>query len=550
MKKFISIILSATVLTLTLTANASFTDIEPKAWYYDAINYVCEQSLFNGTSKNTFSPNTNMTRAMFVTVLSNFTKTDLSDFDEQHFLDVPTNQWYSKQVEWAVRNSIVSGTRKFMFSPNKDITREEMATMLYRFAQQTGNDTSFDANVLKKYTDSDKISTWAKEPMAWTVSHGIINGTSSKNLSPKQPATRAQAAQIFKNCDVILTHKILNNTPIEPDMPDEIDKIIYSMSLEEKVGQMFLARYPSNPDVQTKTYHPAGYTLYAKDFTNKSKTDVKNMISYTQNASKIPLLIAVDEEGGTVVRVSSNPQLRNKPFDSPQNIYKKAGMDGIIKDTKEKSNLLLDLGINLNLAPVCDVTNDTNAYIYERTLGLNAQETAKVIEQIVKTMNEQNMSGTLKHFPGYGNNLDTHTGISIDNRPLSELQANDLIPFQAGIDSDVPGVLISHNIIASLDPNRPASMSKTVIDYLRTEMDFDGIVMTDDIGMDAIKLYAENPVIQAIKAGNDLILTSDLPNDFDTLLRAVKNGTIPESRLNESIKRTLSWKLSKDIMQN
>ena len=149
-------------------------------------------------------------------------------------------------------------------------------------------------------------------------------------------------------------------------------------------------------------------------------------------------MIAVDEEGGTVVRVSSNPKLASAPFASPQETYQKGGLEGIRADTEAKAGLLLELGINLNLAPVCDVSTDPGDYMYSRTIGVPASETAGVIGAMVETMEEKNLSGALKHFPGYGGNLNTHTGISVDNRPYEQFQKEDFLPFAAGIRAGAP----------------------------------------------------------------------------------------------------------------
>lgn len=548
MKKIISLVL--TVLTFTMQVRAfakdmPFSDVNDTDWYYGAVQYVYDEGLFNGTSSTTFSPDANMTRAMFVTVLSNFVKPDLDGYTERHFLDVPMGSWYSRQVEWAAVNDVVSGNGRFRFSPNTDVTREQMAVMLYRFAQRTGNDAAYDMGVLDGYADGGTISTWAREGMAWAVTHRIVAGTSRTTLSPKASATRAQAAQIFKNCKDVLVRMDVREPETERELPDRIDEIMFDMSLEEKVGQMFLARYPDNPDGYTKSYHPAGYTMYGKDFSGRTKTEVTGMIRGAQAKSRIPLFVAVDEEGGTVVRVSSNRNLAASPFKSPQDVYRQSGLSGLVSDTETKSELLKGLGINLNLAPVCDVADGPGDYIYDRTMGLDAEGTATAIDSIVSTMNDNGMSSALKHFPGYGNNVDTHTGIAVDDRPLSRFESYDLLPFQAGIDAGAPGVLVSHNIINCLDPTRPAALSEKVIGYLRDEMGFDGVVMTDDLDMDAIKLYAKgsSPSVQAVMAGDDLLLTSSLPADYANLLAAVKDGTISERRIDESVRRILDWKL-------
>lgn len=135
-------------------------------------------------------------------------------------------------------------------------------------------------------------------------------------------------------------------------------------------------------------------------------------------------------------------------------------------------------------------------------------------------MNEAKMPSVLKHFPGYGNNTDTHTGIAQDNRPLESFYASDFLPFKAGIEADCLSILVSHNIVSSMDEQYPASLSSNVHHILREDLGFKGVIMTDDLGMDAIKLYTQgqNPAVQAVIAGNDILLTSDIQGSFSAIL--------------------------------
>ena len=175
----------------------------------------------------------------------------------------------------------------------------------------------------------------------------------------------------------------------------EIQLKMEAMTLEEKVGQLFLPRCPGGDDTPallTQRLQPAGYTLYASDFAAKSPDQVRTQLAGYQAEAKIPLLLAVDEEGGSVVRVSSTPQLAAAPFDSPQNVYALGGLEALTQDTQNKCALLLDLGINLNLAPVCDISTNPSDYIYPRTMGLPPEETARAIAETVRTMEAQGLS--------------------------------------------------------------------------------------------------------------------------------------------------------------
>ena len=138
-----------------------------------------------------------------------------------------------------------------------------------------------------------------------------------------------------------------------PTEPDPVEKLLQTMSLEEKVGQLFFARCPEeNGAEDAAQYHLGGYILFGRDFADKTADDIKEAIRTYQNHSRIPLLIGVDEEGGIVVRVSANENLRSSPFQSLQELYGQGGMARILEDTKEKDALLVSLGINVNFAPV------------------------------------------------------------------------------------------------------------------------------------------------------------------------------------------------------
>ena len=323
-----------------------------------------------------------------------------------------------------------------------------------------------------------------------------------------------------------------------------------SLSLEEKVGQMIFARMPSdNVDEAIKDYHVGGFIMFGVDFKNKTKSQVISEIKSYQKCASIPLLMGVDEEGGSVVRISSNSNLYSYRFESPMNIYDEDGMDGIIKDTEEKSKLLKELGLNVNLAPVADVSINKSDFIYDRTIGKDAKETSEYIRNVVKVYNLNLMGSCLKHFPGYGNNVDTHTGVSIDNRDYNNFLENDFLPFKAGIDEGVPSILVSHNIVMSMDKDNPASLSVKVHEILRNDLGFTGVIMTDDLSMDGVKKYSDNVYVEAVKALNDLLITSDYKKTYDDIMEALDNKEIDIEDINNSVLRVLAWKYSLGLIK-
>ena len=341
------------------------------------------------------------------------------------------------------------------------------------------------------------------------------------------------------------------NTEMIYTIDKKANEILSSMSLEEKVGQMFLIRCNRDTALEDiNEYKVGGFILFDNNINSETKQSLSSTINTYQTNSPINLIIAIDEEGGTVNRLSWYPDFRGVPFLSPQELYNEGGYSLIISDTEEKSKLLKSLGINMNLAPVADISTDPNDYIYPRTFGKDAEETAKYIETIVKTMKENNIASTLKHFPGYGNNLDTHSGISIDNRSYESFLNNDFIPFKAGIDAGADSILVSHNIINSIDSDLPASLSKKVHDVIRNELNFNGVIMTDDLQMSAIKDYVGevNSAIFAVNSGNDLIISSDYEIQIPYIIEAVNNGDIKEEVIDEAVLRVLKLKLKLGII--
>ncbi len=156
----------------------------------------------------------------------------------------------------------------------------------------------------------------------------------------------------------------------------------------------------------------------------------------------------------------------------------------------------------------------------------------------------------MKHFPGYGGNADTHTGSARANRPLSQFEQADLRPFQAGIEAGGQGILVSHNIVECLDPQRPASISPAVYQYLRKEMGFTGVALTDDLAMGAMKEgQEEHPAVQALRAGADFLIVSELPSAASAVGQAIEQGTLSQARVDQAALRVLEWKLALGILE-
>ena len=373
------------------------------------------------------------------------------------------------------------------------------------------------------------------EPMSeQSVSDSDVSGNSAENSADPTELSETEESE-----------------PAVDFVEQRAEELLAGMTLEEKVGQLFIARCPETDAASKVTqYHLGGYILFARDFTGKTKEEVTAAIQSYQNEAKISLLIGVDEEGGTVNRVSKNTNLRKTLFASSQELYTAGGWDMIQSDTQEKCQLLQSLGINLNFAPVCDVSQDPQDFIYARSFGQDAEQTAEYVRTVVQAMSQEQMGSVLKHFPGYGNNSDTHTGIAYDERPIERFVNSDFLPFQAGIDAGADMVLVAHNVVSCMDGQVPASISLPVHNILRNELGFDGVIITDDLVMEGVRQFAGDAeiAVRAVQAGNDMLCCTDFEVQVPAVIKAVETGEITEERLNESVLRILKMKIKLGII--
>lgn len=335
-------------------------------------------------------------------------------------------------------------------------------------------------------------------------------------------------------------------------------EFLEGMTPEEKVGQLFLVKVPLENAVEdVGAYHLGGYLLFGKDTRDKTANEIIQAIASYQEASAIPLLIGVDEEGGTVARVSLNPHIRSEKFSSPQRLLKRAEgeLTAVREQTREKSVLLKSLGFNVNLNPVADVSTNPADFMYDRTTGGDEAEAAAYVCAVVEVQSQCGLGSVLKHFPGYGNNRDTHNGVAVDERPMDTFWNQDFLPFQSGIDFGRrfplgPAVLVSHNIVNCMDPELPASLSPEVHRILREELGFDGVVMTDDLDMTAAARFAEEgAAVMALNAGNDLLITSGYRTEIPRVLGALESGALTEEAVDAACLRVLRWKLELGLLE-
>lgn len=351
-------------------------------------------------------------------------------------------------------------------------------------------------------------------------------------------------------------------TPTPPATPtpkppvDVVGELVSKMSLAEKIGQMVLVGLEGTsvqPEISSliKVNRVGGIIYYGNNIvsaaqTNKLSNDLKQV---NQDAdSKLPLLLSTDQEGGKVSRLPKEI----KAFPSSMTIGKTNDTKYAYRVGTALGESLKAIGINTDFSPVLDInTNPNNPVIGDRAFGTTVKPVSSMGVQEMLGIKSQGVIPVVKHFPGHGDtSVDSHFGLPVVNHDLSRLRSTEFVPFSAAIKEGAPMVMVAHILMTKLDPNIPASMSRTVIqDYLRGELKFKGVVITDDMTMEAVgKVKAIGPAsVDAVLAGADIILVGhDLAKQksvIDALMAAAQSGKIPQSVIDASVKRIAKLKL-------
>lgn len=338
---------------------------------------------------------------------------------------------------------------------------------------------------------------------------------------------------------------------------------------EEKIGQLLIASYSNQSTAinAIQNYHVGGVLFFESAFSGKTLSGVQDMVSELKSKAKIPLMLPVDEEGGRVVRISPNLNLVSEEValypnlfytnTNNKNAWKLAGtlynesnnFESIIQQEQVRNNVLKKLGLNFNFAPVVDIANPP-AYISDRAFGQTPELTGEYAKNVIQAGKGSGVGHSLKHFPGYGNNADTHGSTSLDETSLEELWNTHLVPFVAGIKAGAEAVMIAHNITAAVDQELPSSLSRKVHDLLFNEIGFTGLAITDDLSMSAIGDNYSKQYLKAFQAGNHILLTStNFATAHNELLTALNDGTITADELDKRVFKVLAWKYYNGLLE-
>ena len=351
----------------------------------------------------------------------------------------------------------------------------------------------------------------------------------------------------------------------ENEMEEKINQYLQTMTLEEKVAQMFIVLPESlvegvDPVIAAGDATrnaidqiPVGGFVYL-DSNLQSPEQVKTMLanvqSYSMERIGLPALLCVDEEGGTVARISGTGKF-NVPAVENMSVIGQADDTNRAREIGASIGAsLAELGFNVDFAPVADVlTNPENQVVKKRSFGTDPQVVSDMCQAVAEGLTESGIYATYKHFPGHGmTSADTHAGYAYSDKTLEELESCELIPFQKGIADGISFVMVGHISMPGITGDQePASLSEHMItEVLRKKMGYDGIVITDAMNMGAIvhQYSSSEAAVKTIQTGTDLILMpADFRSAYEGVIEAVHNGEISQERIDQSVTRILSVKL-------
>ena len=351
------------------------------------------------------------------------------------------------------------------------------------------------------------------------------------------------------------------------ETPDEaeIDALLSGMTLEEKVAQLFVVTpealtgfdgtVTASGDLTRESFAeiPVGGLVYMGDnLENAAQT--REMLSDMREISldRIGLVpfLCVDEEGGTVARISGSGRFDTREYPDMSDVGETGDPEEARQIGDEMGKYLSDLGFNVDFAPVADVlSNPENGVVKYRAFSSDPKTVAAMTAAFTQGLEAHGVLASYKHFPGHGNTAeDSHLGFAESDADLETLRGRELIPFADGIGNGISMIMAGHISLPEVtDSERPASLSRRVItELLREEMGFDGLVITDALNMGAIadNYTSGEAAVMALEAGVDLLLMpSSFSAAYDAVLEAVSDGTLPEERIDASLRRILRVKL-------
>ncbi|MBR2707896.1 MAG: glycoside hydrolase family 3 protein [Bacilli bacterium] len=327
---------------------------------------------------------------------------------------------------------------------------------------------------------------------------------------------------------------------------DKIDIMLENMSIEEKIAQMLIIEYDSDyVDDNLKSFlnstPPGGFILMKENITTFDKT--RQFVSDLKENSMVPLIISIDEEGGSVQRLKYLMDARVSDIPFMYNVGLTNNYDLAYNIGEIIAEEVRTIGVNVDFAPVIDIySNSNNTVIGKRSFGSDAEIVSNMAVRFTKGLEDNGVIGVYKHFPGHGDtDIDSHEALPIINKSLDDLKSFELVPFESAVKTGAKMIMVGHIAIPEVThDNTPASLSKEVIDILKNDLNYDGLIVTDALNMGAISdnYSNEEAYIKAIEAGNDLLL---IPSDGINTINIIKDK-VSLDRINESTRKILKFK--------
>ncbi|QOS79125.1 S-layer homology domain-containing protein [Paenibacillus sp. JNUCC31] len=532
-------------------AEERFVDLQHSKWAEDGISYMAKRGTVAGYGKGIFKPEGFVTRAQAVT----FMVRELYPQELQlsakgtTYSDVPTTHPFYREIAIAAKHGLASGFPNGTFQPDAPINRAETAAFLTRAYSLV------EGRHPVSLTDTDKH--WAAAPIRIMSSNGLVGGYSDSTYRPARPVTRAEFA--------VFMARVIRFERDAAIQAHDWDQLISYMTINEQVGQMLMPDIRQwNGKVTTTINEGLKHSIHNQDLGgfilfDKNIVDARQVTTLTHDlqleAGDIPLFLGIDQEGGVIKRIPGGTNL-------PGQMALGATGDATLAEAAGRltGEELKALGLQINFAPVLDInSNPDNPIIGMRSFGSDADLVTRLGLATIKGLRQSGMIAAVKHFPGHGDTtVDSHLGMPVLTHNRERLDAVELKPFLAAINNGVDMIMTAHIAFPAVDNEHvtslhdgksvpiPATLSKKVLTgLLREEMGYEGLIISDAFTMNAIaEHFGENKAVErAVSAGVDIIL---MPQDsaaaHQTLVNAVKKGTISEETIHASVKRILEMK--------
>ena len=373
-----------------------------------------------------------------------------------------------------------------------------------------------------------------------------------QNISLALSAAIIALTVLMTSCSSPGSSSVQSETVTATEAPTQSpeEKTLENMTLEQKAAQTVVAGL-SGTEVDEDFQALADRGIGGAILFGSNITDSSQLVTLTNQikacAGEVPIMIAMDEEGGDVTRLPDDVLSMPSAYSiacAGSTVYAKLAGQNL-------GNQIKAFGLSSGFSPVLDIwSNPDNTVIGTRAYGTTADEVCTYGTEALRGIMSTGTIAVAKHFPGHGDtDVDSHYGLPVVTKTKAELEEMELKPFKAAIASDIPGIMVGHILCSELDPDNPASLSKAIVtNLLKGELGFNGVVFTDDLTMGAVseQYTADEAAVRALKAGCDMLLVcfeyENAENTIDAIVSAVKNGQLDEERLDDAVLRILAMK--------